>query len=88
MPPRPDRPNAMDEAAQRLAAEMPAAAGLGSADDNGRIELAQSVVADIAIRLRRLGLRLSHDDFVALVLELARERLADGAADIDARPGS
>jgi hypothetical protein len=87
MSPRPDRPNAMDEAAQRLAAEMPAA-GLGSADDNGRIELAQSVVADIAIRLRRLGLRLSHDDFVALVLELARERLADGAADIDARPGS
>ena len=86
MPPRPDRPNAMDEAAQRLAAEMPAA-GLGSADD-GRIELAQSVVADIAIRLRRLGLRLSHDDFVALVLELAHEQLVDGAADVDARPGS
>jgi hypothetical protein len=87
MPPRPDSPNAMDEAAQRLAAEMPAAAELGSADD-GRIELAESVVADIASRLRRLGLRLSHDDFVALVLELAHERLADGAADTDARPGS
>jgi hypothetical protein len=87
MPPRPDRPNAMDEAAQRLAAEMPAAAGPGSADD-GRIELAQSVVADIAIRLRRLGLRLSHDDLVALVLELAHEQLVDGAADVDARPGS
>ncbi len=87
MPPRPDRPNAMDEAAQRLAAEMPAAAGPDSADD-GRIELAQSVVADIAIRLRRLGLRLSHDDCVALVVELAHERLADGAADIDARPRS
>jgi hypothetical protein len=70
----------MEDAARRLAGEMPAGRESGSADD-GRIERAQSVVGDIAVRLRRLGLRLSHEDFVALVLDLARERLADAAAE-------
>lgn len=78
MGPTPDRPNAMEDAARRLADEMPAGPEPGSAD--GRMERAQLVVAEIAIRLRRLGLRLSHDDLVTLVLDLGRERLTESAA--------